>query len=337
MTEVSSTVENTIEPKKNNKNRLLLILLILLLPICLFLGMWVSPMISGKASAVEDKGEKLNMTEIQTQSDSLYRALQAELEFYKTQSDSLYPEINAREEELEKQYIRLQNLIRQAKQDKSSSNEIETKMQEMRTELARMRSFVDDQTLDLAEMRRANVKLLAEKDVLSEKYKKEKSDKEKLEDENTKLEDQKEELAQIVDKASILQVVNVKSIGAKLTSKGVDKEVDIAKKTEFIKVCFEIVRNEIVRNGINKFYVAITEPDGEPVVVESRGSGKIANVEKGREEYFTTMKSFNYNPDFKNLCVTWRQDPQKPFKKGNYLIDVYNQGFKVGSTNLVLR
>lgn len=336
MIESSDTTKDTVVPQKNKKNRLLLLLLLLLLPIFLFLGIWISPLLNTSTDPVEQE-EKLGIEQIQTQSDSLYRALQAEMEFYKSQSDSLYPEINAREEELEKQYIRLQNLIKQAKQDKSSSKEIDLKLQDMRAELNRMRQFVDDQTLDLAEMRRANVKLLAERNDFSEKYQKEKSDKEKLENENSKLESQKNELAEKVDKASILQIVNISTTAAKLTAKGVDKEIDIARKAEFLKICFDVVRNDVVRSGINKFYVAITDPSGQPIIVDSRGSGKIANVEHGTEVFFTTMKSFNYNADFKDLCITWSQDPQKPFEKGNYQIDVYNQGFKVGSSSLLLK
>lgn len=334
MVDNTSLADDTQKPKKKRFQLLGWIFLLLLIPSCIFIGIWVSPMFYPPKPIAE---KKMDLGEIQMESDSLYRALQAELVFYKSQSDSLYPEIDAREEELDKQYIRLQNLISQAKQDKSSNREIEQKMQEMRVELSRLRQFVDDQTLDLAEMRRENNKLLVEKKELTEKYEMEKTDKERLADENQKLEDQKDELAQKVDRASVLQIVNVSAVGAKLSSKGIDKEADIAKKTEFIKICFDVVRNDVARAGINKFYITITDPSGWPIFSESRGSGKIANVERGTEEYFTTMKSFNYNPDFKELCLTWSQDPQKPFTKGVYQIDVYNQGYKVGSTSLTLK
>ncbi len=324
--------------KKKSNNRLIILLLLLMFPTGIFLGTWIAPYLSGTNSEsvlIEEK--ELDIDEIKTQSDSLYRALQAELDFYKNQTDSLYPEINQREEELEKQYTRLQGLIQQAQKDKSSTADVKKKMDELRGELTSMRAFVDSQTLNLAEMRRENAKLIAEKKELGQKYEEEKHIKEKLEKEFKHLKVENEELASKVDKASVLQVINVKAIGARLSSKGVDKEIDIAKKVEFMKVCFDVVRNEVTRQGVNKFYVTITDPTGWPIIAESRGSGKIANVETGGEEFFTTMKSFNYNPDFKELCITWSQDPKKPFEKGVYQVELFNQGYKVGKTTVTLK
>lgn len=330
---------STQEPKKKS-NRLIIIilalLLLLLVPIGFYLGMNTGANQVEKAYEKENE-QDLNVKQVQEKSDSLFRALQGELEFYKNQADSLYPEVSAREEELEKQYIKIQNLIRQTKQGSGDEELYEVKMKELRTELNRLRKFVDDQTLDLAELRRANAKLAEEREEFKELYKEEQADKNRLEEDYNVLSAQTDELAAKVDLASVLKVANVNAIGAKLTPKGTDKEVNRAKKVEFIKVCFNVVRNEVVRPGINKMYLRIIDPTGWPIVVESRGSAKIANVNTGKEEYFTTMKSFNYNPSFSDMCLTWSQVPSKPFESGVYHIELYNKGHKIGKTTLALR
>jgi hypothetical protein len=336
---MSASVENSSPTSPTNKKKrpiVLIVLLLLLIPAALLGGLYLGSFWQKKEHK-EEIVENTSLEEVQNQSDSLYRALQQELEFYKTQSDSLYPEIAEREEELDKQYIRLQNLIKQAKQDKSSEKEIKAKLVELRSELKRLRTFVDDQTLDLAEMRRANAQLIAEKEVLQEKYEEELNENEKLTQENNTLSKNNEELNEKVDMASILQVANVHAIGAKLSRKGSDKESTKAKKTEFIKVCFDVVRNEVTRPGINKFYMRITDPTGWPIFVESRGSGKLHNKETGKEEFYTTLKSFNYNPDFKSICMTWSQIPSKPFQKGHYQIEIFNKGYKIASTSMELK
>jgi len=334
---MSDHTSTTQKPRRNNK--ILFIILILLLPITFFLGMLLSPFKAANVSLEKDAtmGAKENLEQVERQADSLYQALQKELEFYRTQADSLYPQISGKEEELEQQYIRIQSLITQTKQDKASGVEVSGKMEELRAELKKMRSYVDGQTLDFAEIRRQNTSLLAEKNVLTEKYRKELGDKERLEKDFKNVSEEKKEMAGKVLKASILQISNIKAVGARLTTKGADKEIDIAKKAEFIKVCFNVVRNEVVAPGVNKFYILVTDPAGWPIVIESRGSGKIELAESAREEFFTIMKSFNYNPEFKDLCISWSQVPSKPFEKGIYHIEIFNSGYSVGKTMLTLK
>lgn len=333
---MSASVETPNTNQKKKKPIIWIVLLVLLVPFALFGGLYLGSFWQEKAQN-EEIVDNTSLEDVQEESDSLYRALQQELEFYKTQSDSLYPEIATREEELDKQYIRLQNLIKQAKQDKSSEKEIKSKLINLRAELKRLRSFVDDQTLDLAEMRRANAQLVAEKELLEEKYEAEVDENEKLAETNSTLNENNEKLSEKVDKAAILQIANIQALGARLTRKGEDKETSKARKTEFIKVCFDVVRNEVVRPGINKMYMRITDPTGWPIFVESRGSGKLHNAESDKEEFFTIMKSFNYNPDFKTLCMTWSQIPSKPFQKGYYQIELFNRGNKIASTSLELK
>jgi len=338
-------MKNTIESSKTSstpppkKGRVLLvgtaIVLLLLIPTAFFIGRATGAEKVNK-KVKKEASENMSIEKVQLESDSLYRALQGELEFYKSQADSLYPEVSVKEEELEKQYIRIQSLIKQTRQGQVDEDEVQKQIAKLKQELNRLRTFVDDQTLDLAEMRRKNIKLTAERSKFKKLYETEQGEKKRLADEYKDLSEQTEVLNEQVNKAATLQITNLSAIGAKLTTRGKDKTIRSAKRTEFMKICFDVVRNDVVRPGINKFYMRIIDPSGWPIVVESRGSAKIANVETGTEEYYTTMKSFNYNSSFEQMCMTWSQVPSKPFEKGVYHIEVFNKGYRVGKTTLKL-
>ena len=325
-------MNGNIENNNNQKKRVFL--LWILLPVSFLLGLFLYPFLFKATVGMDELKDIKTMEQVEEQADSLYQALQKELEFYRTQSDSLNPDIFSKEEELEKQYIRLQSMIAEAKKNDPNNT---AKIKELKDELLKLRNFVDEQTLSFAEIRRQNHDLLTEKLLLAEKLKKEAYEKELLEKENTNLVAEKKNMNEKVFKASVLRVSGLKAEGAKLSSKG-DRSTDKAKQTEYIKVCFNIVKNVVVNPGVNKFHLLITDPTGWPIVVESRGSGKIDLAEPGRNNtFYTVMKSFNYNPDLSEMCLSWSQVPNKPFEKGEYKVEVFNGGYQVGETTLVLK
>ncbi len=64
------------------------------------------------------------------------------------------------------------------------------------------------------------------------------------------------------------------------------------------------------------------------MAVEALGSGKFTTRE-GIEKLFTKMVEVNYvQGEKQHLNVEWKQD--NDFQTGNYRIEVYNNGFKIG-------
>jgi hypothetical protein len=323
--------------KQNKGNYIKVLILILALPTSFLLGFFLYPILYGQL-------ENPQMTKIKTAddielyADSLYQALQKELEFYRSQTDTVFPNVFVKEEALEKQYIRLQNMIAQVKKDEAAGKNVYKNIIELKAELLKLQEFVDEQTLSIAEIRRQNAVLMAEKKALDDKLRRESGEKESLEKVFDELMEERKDMSEKVRKASVLRVSNIKASGNRQALKGTDKETDRAKQIEFIKVCFNVVKNEVATNGLNKFYVLITDPTGWPIVVESRGSGKIDIFENKRKNtYYTVMKSFNYSPEINEICLTWSQVPNKPFEKGTYNIEIFNAGHSVGETKLVLR
>ena len=75
-------------------------------------------------------------------------------------------------------------------------------------------------------------------------------------------------------------------------------------------------------------FVSITAPDGTPVAVEALGSGRFVTRD-GIEKLFTKKVQVKYiQGEKQTVTVEWKQNSE--FQTGNYKIEVYNNGFKIG-------
>jgi len=316
---------DAIFPKKKN-NRIIIIIALLLL-VVFAVGYSI---LSGKMAA---EGKVITLEQAAHQSDSLYNELKVELAKYKQDNEELYAQIARKEAELESQYSKIKRLIQQAKKDKAARRKIELKLKNLDLELENMRVYVDEQTLDLNELRAENRRLKKEKKLLDKKYAEELEERKRLAQTGVDLQNTNEELNKKLNTASVLQTKNVNAKGLRLKNNGDRRGINAAKRTEFIEVCFDIVKNEVCEPGANRFYLRLINPSGAVVSDPNRGSGKLTLFEETEPISYTTSKIFEYNPSVQNLCMEWYAYPNTPFQAGRYKVELYNKGRKVGTYN----
>jgi hypothetical protein len=311
-------------PKKKSSSFIIILLLLLI-------GLAVGYYFLVDKKVAEEK--IITLEQAAHQSDSLYNELKAELANYKQENEELYAQIARKEAELESQYSKIKRLIQQAKKDKSARRKIELKLKNLDLELANMRTYVDEQTLDLNELRTENRRLKKEKELLDKQYAEELEERKRLAQAGEDLQDANEELNKKLNTASVLQTNNVNAKGLRLKNNGDRRGINSAKRTEFIEVCFDIVKNEVCEPGANRFYLRLISPSGAVVSDPNRGSGKFTLFEETETISYTTSKIFDYNSSVKNLCMEWYAYPNTPFQAGRYRIELYNKGRKVGDYN----
>ena len=136
---------------------------------------------------------------------------------------------------------------------------------------------------------------------------------------------QKEE---VIDVASTLQASNFSILGINERSSGNEKATTVAKRVDKLRISFDIDENRVAQSGTKNLYVCITGPNGKPLAVEALGSGKFS-TRNGEEKYFTQKIDVNYTQGQRQtLSIDWKQNTN--FETGNYKIEVYNNGFKIG-------
>lgn len=131
-----------------------------------------------------------------------------------------------------------------------------------------------------------------------------------------------------IDIGSTLHASNFSIVGINEKNNGKEKETTTAKRVDKLRVAFDLDENRIAQSGEKDLYVAITAPDGTPVAVEALGSGSFSTRD-GQEKLYTQKVNVNYTQGQRQtVSFDWKQNSK--FTTGDYKIEIYHNGFKIG-------
>lgn len=134
----------------------------------------------------------------------------------------------------------------------------------------------------------------------------------------------KEELEKTVDIASTFSASNIRVIPFDEKKTGKEKSTTTAKRVDKLLVSFD-VQNYIAKSGPADMYLIITAPDGK--VISSEGAS-VLNTRTDGEKPFTAKVPVEYvQGERKNVQFPIHQDA---FKTGDYKVEIYHNGFKIG-------
>jgi peptidoglycan hydrolase CwlO-like protein len=137
----------------------------------------------------------------------------------------------------------------------------------------------------------------------------------------------KQELEKTVDIASTLNAYNISITPINEKKGGKEKVTTTAKRVDKLVVSFD-VDNRIAPAGNADVYVLVTGPDGKPVSQEALGSGTFTTREEG-DKPFTAKVPVKIETS-KKVAVEFALKQTDNFQKGNYKIEIYHNGFKIG-------
>jgi hypothetical protein len=262
-----------------------------------------------------------------------------------TQLQTQYVAVDSSKNELQKSFdaalTRLDSLT-------GYNNELEGKLTERNSDISKLKSQINGilkkQKLTDAEKRKAQgliselndkianleaevARLTTENQTLTTEKATLTTEKEKLTTDLQTTTTQKQELETKVDVASTLNASNITITPINEKSGGKEKVTTTAKRVDKLVIAFD-VDNRIMQSGNTEVYVCITGPDGQPIAVEALGSGKFTTRDEG-EKLFTAKVPVEFEAGKKkHVEFAWKQN--SPFKTGNYKIEVYQNGFKIG-------
>ncbi len=287
-----------------------------------------------EALSVKLDEAKLLEAEIEKQ---YYDAL-TELETMRGSEENLNALIDQQKEELLEQKKKLSGSIRTKKDLKAAQAQLVDLRAQMDQYIADINTLKEENGL----LTDANLQLTEEKTTLIGEVSKERMMNEELTTAKTVLISEKEALANekaALDKtvyfASVVKVDNVSGTGYKTKSSGKQKQKKYAKNVDYVKICFNATQNEVTEHGLEQFFVRIINPVGETLAIEDLGSGITTNTKTGEEIRYTKIKELDYNNEDQQACFHW--DPNVPFSKGVYEIEVFNKGFLAGTGSFNLK
>jgi len=150
------------------------------------------------------------------------------------------------------------------------------------------------------------------------------TDKQNLEQNLSSTKTEKKQLEEKVDVASTLHASSIGISAIKISNGGKEKETSTAKRANLMRISFNLDENRVTPSGTKDIYVIVTRPDGK-VITEG---GSFTAREEG-DKSFTSKVSVNYEQG-KQIPVNfdWRQSEK--YQEGDYKIEIYNNGFKIG-------
>lgn len=143
---------------------------------------------------------------------------------------------------------------------------------------------------------------------------------------------QNTQLADAVERGSALNLSDFKIDAVKERSSGRLVSTQRAKSTDKFKVCFTVADNAIAQAGDREFFIEVLDPQGNVV-----GDGMTASTEEGASVSYTKGTSFYYENNSLDVC-DYINKPASGFQKGNYMVNVYDDGLKLlGTSKFILK
>jgi predicted nucleic acid-binding Zn-ribbon protein len=287
----------------------------------------------------EQKTELAEADKLKIELEKQYHEALSELEEMRTSNEELNAIIDQQKAELKLQKDKIDGMIKGG-----------TDLSKARSELKNMKAQLQGYVAQIEQLKGENAALAAERDQLSQRAQalstnldSAQARNQLLVGEKTALTTEKEQLSaernKLVEKvnlASVIKVENVSVTGLKERNSGKTVKKKYAKNVDQLKICFKTTENEIVRPGVEQFFVRILTPVGETMSVDELGSGKMIDKETGDEIPYTYLKEYDYNHDAADICFNW--DPNLgAFSKGIYKVQVYNKGHLAGTGEFQLK
>ncbi|MEO6734212.1 MAG: hypothetical protein ABIN01_23525 [Ferruginibacter sp.] len=202
----------------------------------------------------------------------------------------------------------------------NKKNATAAELSRAKTLIASLNGQIESMQVEVARLTQENQGLSNDKVVLTQ-------EKEKLTTDLTTTTAVKQELEKKVDVASTLNAYNIQITPINEKNNGKEKVSSVAKRVDKLVVSFD-VDNRIAQPGTTDVYVLVIGPDGKPLSAESLGSGTFTTREEGDKSF--TAKVPVEVETAKKRNVEFAFKPGTNFQQGNYTIQIYQNGFKIG-------
>lgn len=277
----------------------LIILIIILSGVIIYLGFTYYSL--KKESAIE-----------QAELERQKKNLETELHIIYNQYDTLKSENDTMNLKLVAQQLRIDKLL------KISANNV-YKIQMYEKELKTIREVLKSYIIQIDSLNQANIALRTENIEVRQKLR-------KTEIEKDELTAQKQELTQMVEKASVLSAKNI--VVTPLNKRS--KENSRSDKVDKIRTCFTIRENAVMPPGNKIIYLRIARPDD---IILSSGVNLFDF--QGEQTVFTASREVQFENVDIDLCIFWTNDGQ--LVPGNYQVHIYAEGNEIGNTTFALK
>jgi prefoldin subunit 5 len=245
--------------------------------------------------------------------DSAKAKIQAEFIEVSAKADSLTNQNTSLQGDLLDKSNQIQKLKSNISTILRKQNATDAELAEAKTLIADLNGKVTNLFADLTKAQAENKDLTAKNEVLT-------TTNTTL---NTNLTATQKEKERLQDIGSTLHASTFSIQALRIKDNGTEKKTSNTKRVNTIRLSFQIDKNKITPTGAQELFVCITGPDGKSF----NETGKINTREDGAKCYSNKV-SVQYEQN-KELPVSY-DIKNVSFTEGEYLVEIYHNGFKIG-------
>ncbi|HTN44730.1 MAG TPA: hypothetical protein VL098_00160 [Flavipsychrobacter sp.] len=308
-----STPSTNPQPPKSNNTWIFLAIIAVLLGLVIYLFINRTQVSSERDQAYSERDSAtLDRDNIRSE----YDAALARLDQLVTKNAEMDSAINDKDGEIAQLKKQIQSII-------AKGNVSESDLKKARNLIATLNSKVKSYEERIAELEGENTKLIGENKVMSQ-------ERDSAVTENIGLQ-QKVRLGRVLHASNIRLEPKDLRRGGK-----VERNTSKAKRTDIFRVTFDIDDNRIAEDGVKDLYLRILGPDGSLLSNAAYGSG-VTDTYDGQSLNYTMLKqvSLKQGEKVNNVVADWTQE--SGYAKGAYVVEIYNDGYKIGNGTINLR
>ncbi len=252
-------------------------------------------------------------------------SLQKELEARIAEVESLRSENTGLTDQLAEKDAAIEQKIKQIKLLLSKGKLSESEYRKAKEEITNLRREIEDYKNKIAELTMQNERLTQEKSDLTQNL----TDEQARSAEKDKMIESKDRTISLAKRlrSSVIVATGVRE--RKMFGKK-EVETEKASKVEEIKVRFVLDQNPVADAGDKDIFVKIIGPDGAPITTKAQTT-KV----DGTETLYTEKKTVDYQNEKTEQVVYCKK--QGNYTKGEYTVEIFAEGYKVGSAKFTLR
>ncbi len=134
---------------------------------------------------------------------------------------------------------------------------------------------------------------------------------------------QNTQLADAVEKGSALNLTTFNVDAVKERNSGKLVSTSRSKSTDKLKICFTVANNVIAQAGDREFYLEVLDPQGNVL-----GESYSKTNDNGGSITYSKGTNFYYENQKLDVC-DYINKPAGDFQKGNYMVNIYDDGLKL--------
>ncbi len=246
-------------------------------------------------------------------------ALAVDLEAMKLKYDTISVDNAEMQAKIDEQENELAALLKKVKNK-------DYDISKLKAEAETLRGIMKNYIYQIDSLNRLNQQLMAERNAETQRANQAEARGQELEGELNVTKD-------MVSKGSILSAGEFQNTALFERNSGKQVDTERASKTELIKSCFKVRKNNIAKPGLKKIYLSVIGPDGK--VLTGNASGII--TVGGEDMEYSVTREIDYQQTDTDVCIYYSAPTGYEFKKGSYKLQLFEGGNLIGQSDLALK